>query len=242
MNQAKYKFITLLAVIAVFYTVFSLFYYLLNGQMDWKQYGFGLLQVGLSFLLGILFIFVSIASMNQRIFIHKKTSNFNEVNTENDILDTPQKPYIEQGIHPLEAEVISFIKNHPEYPLENGETLYNHSHLLWEKSKRVANATYLHRIICLAEHLSTIYAYEETYTKIPLWQFWKRAPRSFVKKGEEKGAVNAHIISQMPSFTLLSEKEQKALLIALTYQNTTLPNNAPEMAIHLAQFAKKLPS
>lgn len=152
-----------------------------------------------------------------------------------DIIAAPEG----ENISPVEQEIIGFLNGFRDWPVDvSGEdktNFYDYVMTRWRVMRTLPNATELHNIAVLAQHLSKIYAYQEMRRSPPMWKFWERDKVKFKRRCLEHGGLSAFILSTFPSFLRMEERRRRAVLIAVRYRDNPIqiPANCDPMAMDI---------
>lgn len=142
-------------------------------------------------------------------------------------------------LSPVEKEIIGFLNGFRDWPADiSGEdktNFYDFAMTRWRMMRTLPNATELHYIAALSQHLSKIYAAQETRRSAPLWKFWVRDKVKFKRRCLEHGGLSAFILSTFPSFLRMEERRRRAVLIAVRYRDNPIqiPANCDPMAMDI---------
>lgn len=222
MNSIHTRISILIAGFSVTFIILAFIHYNLGYNFNAETYFSNGINLILSGAFGFFFIWLSQYFMN-----NKKVSK--DYFSEQNIYQIPEAPYIEDGTHPLEAELLCLISRHANWPVADShlqdKTLKNVAVSLWERTKSVPKATHLYRIIALSLHICSLKCFEEVRKQSKPWQFWKRDNIKFVSLSGRKNNLSLHIVKSLPSYAHLTHKDQEIIAHALTFYGKEKPNN-----------------
>lgn len=138
-----------------------------------------------------------------------------------------------------EKEIIGFLNGFRDWPAditgEDKTNFYDYTMARWRIMRTLPNANELHYIAALSQHLSKIYAAQESRRSAPIWKFWVRDKVKFKRRCLEHGGLSAFILSTFPSFLRMEERRRRAVLIAVRYRDNPIqiPANCDPMAMDI---------
>lgn len=233
MNSVKSRISFIITGFASLYLIISFIHYTLNYKIQWMEYVSYSLKMSLAAFMGVAFIWISQYFMN-----NKKVSKdyFSPTN----IYQIPKAPFIKEGLHPLEAELLCLIERHACWPvtaIQNTEsTLKETAHTLWKHAQSDPKATHLHRIVTLALHTSSLQCFKEVRKHPKPWHIWQKDKIKYSPISTAKNSLSVQIIKCLPSFSELTTKEQDIVVQSLTFYKRRHPTNLHTTAIHILDF------